>query len=128
MKKMSFTLIELLVVVAIIALLSILAFTGFSLIYEDNIDKEAVASLKQLNMAEDFYYMKNSSYYASAVLADINDNLKVSLPTGTSRNWDYVTDEDGCVQATRNGGDSRTWRMLIIGEEPLEDSTCPPVE
>ena len=125
MKKMSFTLIELLVVVSIIAVLSTLAFIGFSGIYEDNIDKEVVASLKQLNMAEDFYHMKNSSYYASAVLADINDKLKVSLLTGSTRNGDYVTDANGCAQATRNGGDSRTWKMERDDEGPGEGGTCP---
>ena len=125
MKKMSFTLIELLVVVSIIAVLSTLAFIGFSGIYEDNIDKEVVASLKQLNMAEDFYHMKNSSYYASAVLADINDNLKVSLLTGTSRNWNYATDATGCVKATRNETGGRTWSIEIDEEEPDKGGTCP---
>ena len=123
MKRSGVTLLEILTVIFIVGMLITLAIANFARNKESDYDTEAEGCLRQLNAAERLYYLKNGSYYSSGVISDLNDNLKLDLPTGSSRLWNYSSDSSGCVQAIRNGG-SRTWRMMIDEDDPVAGATC----
>ncbi|MFC1592492.1 type II secretion system protein [Candidatus Omnitrophota bacterium] len=118
--KRGFTLLESIAVIMIIAILTGIAIAKYSKPKENILDKEAIASLKLLRSVQGIYHKDGQTYYASAVIGEINDNLKVSLPTAGSRNWNYEVWNNGCSQATRNGGDGRIWFLRIddADEEP----------
>ena len=114
--KKAFTMMELIIVIIIISIIFGMAMPGFNKMKEDNKDKKATSNLRLMQAAERFYYVENSTYYPSAgtqtVIATINTNLKLSLST-TDTDWNYLVKSTGCVQATRNGDDSRIWYFLV---------------
>lgn len=112
-KKKGFTLLELLIVIIIIGILATLAATNFGKAKEDVLDKEAISKLALLQSAQKDYYLDMNSYYSSSDISNINSNLKVSLPSGVNQSWNYTVYNTGCSQATRNGGDRRTWYFSI---------------
>lgn len=131
MRTGGFTLLEVIVVVVIIGILATLAITHYSSYKESALDKEAKADLKLIRSAERIYKMEVSTYYPSSgsesTIVNINNNLKLDLPAGANRNWDYLVKNDGCSQATRfNGPDSRSWFLAIADADGDPDSgTCP---
>jgi prepilin-type N-terminal cleavage/methylation domain-containing protein len=121
--KNSFTLIEIIVVVIIVGVLAALALPGFGTTKERVLDREAKATLSLLQAAEKIYKMENGAYYASAVIVDINSNLKVSLPTGGVLNWAYEVTSSQAT-ATRSG---RVWTLTYAGSTAACTGTgCPP--
>ncbi len=132
-----FTLIEVLTVVIIIAILVAIALPSYVGMKEREHDREAGASMKLIMAAQKIYRMETATYWEGANEANLNTNLKLSLPEN-NKIWDYLADStnpvsDSCVQATRTaiglpGGDSRigrTWRMRNTESEPVEGGTCP---
>jgi len=127
----SFTLIELLVVVIIIGTLASIGFLNYRPLKENTIDREARANLRLIQSAEKIYRMEMSEYYTSGnsqptAITNINDNLKLSLPSGTSRSWNYQTIANNtaipptaCSEAARYNGDGRKWHMGITDEEAI---------
>jgi len=115
--KKAFTMMELIVVIIIISIIFGMAMPGFNKMKEDNKDKKATSNLRLMQAAEKFYYAEKSfvNYYPSSgtetSITNINTNLNLSLST-TDTDWNYLVKSTGCVQATRNGGDSRIWYFL----------------
>lgn len=92
MRKIAFTLVEILVVVIIVGVLATLGLINYTGIKEHAYGKEAQANLKLITAAEKIYQLETGVYYptpyvSSPSTADINTNLKLSLPT--SGNWTY---------------------------------------
>jgi len=103
---------------------------------EKALDKEAITSLKLIRAAEKIYRIENNGYYASTSphIDNINTNLRLDLPTGLERKWDYQTwannaaiPQTCCAQATRTsfaGGNGRSWSIRHDEEDPVA-GTCP---
>jgi prepilin-type N-terminal cleavage/methylation domain-containing protein len=136
--KKAFTLLELLIVIVIIGVLGTLGITNYMTAKEKALDKEAIANLKLIQSAQKIYRMESSSgnyfpegplWWVATNIAQINTNLKLLLPAGTNRNWNYcvVGLGIGCATATRNGSDNRQWRLNIDQEEPTSGkcAICP---
>ncbi len=116
---------EVMVVMLIVGILVAIAIPNFGQNREANIDNEALVILDIMNAAERFYYIKMGSYYPSSGsesdINNINQDLKLDL---SEINWDYLCENTGCVQATRIGGDGRSWHMQIDDEEATSGA-CP---
>lgn len=117
----SYTLTELLVVIVIIGVLAILAIPIITGPKEQAMDNEAKVNLKLIQAAEKIYHMEYLQYWAAPDNNLLNDNLKLSLPatTNANRNWDYKTNSDGNVTATRVSG-TKAWDLNITNYEPAK--------
>ena len=131
--KNGFSIMELTVVVVIIGILATLGIGYYTAAKENVADQEANANLKNIQVAEKSYNLDHNTFYPSpptvseAGIGNINVNLKLSLPSGGNINWNYTVYSNGCVQATRNGGDGRSWFINSadsVGTEPNAVS-CP---
>lgn len=124
MNEKAVTLLELITVVIIIGILAGIAYPLYDKARESALDKEAIANLKLIQSAEKIYKLELGSYYASSVIADINQNLKLSLNTAASRPWDYQAIASGCAEATRKLTGGRFWALPILDIEPNNSSHC----
>lgn len=127
--KKGFTLIEMAIVIVIIGILASIALSNYFLMKENVLDKKAKSNLKMIRVAEKSYRMDTGNYYPSSGsvsdIATINQNLKLSLLSGSTRNWNYTVWSTGCSRATRNGGDGRSWYLTINDDEPKVGTGCP---
>ncbi|MDD5155342.1 MAG: hypothetical protein PHF11_02520 [Candidatus Omnitrophica bacterium] len=140
MRIKGMSLMEILAIIIIIAILAAIALPNFTPIREKVLDKEASASLKLIQAAEKIYRLETDFYYpypGTTPAPDnsaINQNLKLSLPTGDDKKWDYTVKVptstgdpgSGCSSATRySGPDTRRWRLGVDESEPVANATCP---
>ncbi|MDD2703538.1 MAG: prepilin-type N-terminal cleavage/methylation domain-containing protein [Candidatus Omnitrophica bacterium] len=115
-------LIEIIVVIIVISIIATMGLINYSGVKEDSLDKEARANLKLIQAAEKLYHIEFNPYYypttgSASNLTLINDNLKLSLPTGSPK-WTYVLDSTGTAVATRTGSGGRQWTLTISADEP----------
>ncbi len=103
-----------------------LALPNFFKTKERTLDKEATANLKLIQAAEKIYRMETNTYYNSVSFnnALINQNLKLSLPTGVSVNWVYYTDPTGTAITNRNPSPTRSWYLTISATDPTCSGAC----
>lgn len=126
-----FTLIELLIIVIILGILASLATVNYTALQERTKDKEAISNLKMIRVAEMAHRMDTGNYYPSSGsesgIDNINQNLKLLLPSASTRNWNYAVWSSGCSRATRNGGDGRSLFLTIndVNGEPDVGAGCP---
>ena len=80
---------ELIVVVVITGILAALALPQYNKSKEHSLGLEAQANLKLIAAAEKVYRMERNTYIPEANIAGINYDLKLSMPSSSSRNWDY---------------------------------------
>ncbi len=129
--KRGYTLMELIIVVVIISMLLTLATVSYMGIQEESLNKDCKAALRVMRAAEMSHKIDMGTYYPLAGsdpnIATINSNLKVSLPSAANRSWDYEVWSTGCVRATRNGGDGRSWYLTIDDADDTPDAGagCP---
>ncbi|MFA5411309.1 MAG: prepilin-type N-terminal cleavage/methylation domain-containing protein [Candidatus Omnitrophota bacterium] len=130
--KQGFTLVELIIVIVILGILVTLAIPAYRNTQERALDKEAASSLRTIQAAEKIYYMEIGAYYdstgASALdhIKNLNTSLKLSLPQGNNRNWNYETNANGCAKAARNQTDGRTFSLTVSSDDdPLSPANCP---
>jgi len=135
-RKKGFTLLELLVTIVILGILATLGITQYVSAKEKALNKEAIAIAKLVRAAELAYKYENGQYIECSDVSDCNDKLKLSLPTGTKRNWDVeVTVDAGpffifAAQISRNitNMPSGYGRYYLIGpssENPQCYGKCP---
>lgn len=132
MKKSGFTLLELLIVIVIIGVLAVLFIPGFRQAKERALNDEARASLKLIQSAEKIYRMEWNAYAgpytdpAPGPINSINNNLKLSLPNGTTRNWNYTipaaTATTFQAQGSRQIGSG--YNRVFTIDQVLEEPTC----
>jgi len=125
MRKKAVTLLELTIVMIVVGILAAMAIPNYFGVKESTLDKDASANLKLIIAAEKIYHLENGAYYNSSNITDINNNLKLSLPQGDKRNWDYRAGPDplavggACAQASRyNVTNPRSWYLNLTIEEP----------
>ena len=134
-KNRGVTLVEMLIVIIIIGILAALAFPQFSKTKEHAIGKEAIVNLKLIAAAEKIYRMEGDVYYpipagevsGSTAISNINDFLRLSIPKGDTKNWDYaVSSLTNTSTATRFSGSSSgcTYTINFTADEPTNVS-CP---
>jgi len=141
MRKCAFTLLELLIVLIVVGILATIGFVNYSGVKEEALDKEAKISLRLIMAAEQIYRMDTGNYYESEnkrpptqpqSTINLNNNLKLSLPTSENRTWEYATYPDMCVvssfcvEAQRHGGNGRLWYLLpLMEDEDPRSGRCP---
>jgi len=123
----SVTLIELLITVIIIGILATLATINYSYVRENLLDRDVANNLKVIQAAQKAYYVDMGSYYGSATITYINQNLKVLLPTGSDRKWNYQVYNNGACCATRNVTNGKSWYLAIADADGKPDNVanCP---
>jgi len=123
----AFTLIELIIVITVIGILVAFAAPQFGVTRERTLDREARAAIALIQAAEKVYRMEEGPYYPSPSgsttnIANINANLRLSLPAGSTQ-WTYTVDSTGVgeVRAARSGG--RRVLRLRFNDDQI---TCTP--
>lgn len=116
--KNGFTLMEVMITTIIIGILATISIGYYTSAKENVADREAVSNLKNIYVAEKSYHLDHfPDYYPpvgnEANIGTINADLKLSLPTAATRNWDYTVYSTGCARATRNGTGPRSWFFTI---------------
>lgn len=124
-----YSLLELIAVIIIIGILATIAFTQYSGYRERTVDKEAEASLRLIQAAQRIYHIENPAIFypwsgSEADIDDINKDLKLFLPAGPNRRWDYTTFSTGCGQATRFSGPDTRNRCLCVTGDTVQNANC----
>ncbi|MFH1691691.1 MAG: type II secretion system protein [Candidatus Omnitrophota bacterium] len=128
MNKNAFTLVELMIVVVIVGILTSLAIPNFTAAKEKTLDKEAIAAMHLIKVAERQYRLATNLYWPTTAVTNtninqINGNLSLLL---SSSNWVYeVRGAAGGAtfraRATRLG---RNWTINNTLIDPLCSGAC----
>lgn len=122
----AFTMLELMIVIVIIGVLATLGILQLSGPKEQALEKEAKANLKLIAAAEKIYRMEAGLFVGADNEDKINDYLRLMLPEGADRNWDYsvtsLTADTFNATATRTKGTNiRTYWINETEDEPKEE-------
>jgi len=130
--KKAVTLLEILLVIIVVGVLSTLGIASYIPAGEKVKDKEAWSNLKVIQAAEKAYHIDTEGVYyypnsgSETNIDTINEKFKISLIAGLQKNWNFTVWDTGCAQATRNGGDGRSWHLAIDDADGEPDSGgCP---
>lgn len=128
------SLMEILAIIIVIGILAAIALPNFAPMRENVLDKESNASLKLIQAAQKIYRLETGFYFPNtgteSNITYINQNLKILLPVGADRKWDYTctyaSDGKSCSSSRRFGkpGDTRQWYLKIDGTEQ-SSGACP---
>lgn len=141
-KEIGFTLLETVIVVVIISILVAIALPSYYGMKERDHDKDAGANLKLIMAAQKIYRMETGVYdiedsgTPATDISNINSILRLSLPSGANRIWDYKAVADNvaspptsCVEATRTTvgliGASRSLSFRNTGNDDAVTGSCP---
>ncbi len=132
MHNKALTLIEILLVAIIVGILATISLPLFEKTKERGLDKAAQANLKLIQAAEKVYHIDAGIYLDCSNATCVNNNLKLSIPTGSNRTWNYntvTTVSSFTGRASRYGATprwSRTWSLTKDADEPsCSGSGCP---
>jgi len=127
---LGFTIVELTVVLIVLGILVVLAVGQFSGSREQAVRKEAMANLKLIAAAEKIYKLETTLYANQTSTADLNNNLKLSLPI-SNPNWNYkvVAANDTAFSAKAGRTKDSNATVLCINQSVEEaynntTSTC----
>ena len=117
-RRLGWTLIELLIVVVMVGIVATLALPNYKKMKDATFDKEAIASLKLIAAAEKVYRLEQGGFAGADSTDVVNARLKLSLPTGDDKKWDYsVVESAGNFTSTAQRG-TKVWKMNQSSEEP----------
>ena len=130
------TLIEILMVVVIVGILVALALPNLTRMRERTFDREAQVNLRLIQAAQRIYRMERGFYFpetGSQGTSTTNTALKLHLPTGDGRNWDYTCDDPGDPSSFTSraerlnppSGWDRTWQIDQNSDPDCIDGNCP---
>ncbi len=74
----------------IVAIFAALGLPGLTKTKESAIGREAQANLKLIAAAEKIYRMETGLYDAETNVSGVNSSLRLSIPSSTTKNWDYA--------------------------------------
>jgi prepilin-type N-terminal cleavage/methylation domain-containing protein len=86
----AFSLLELMIVIVIVGILATIAIQNFTGPKESSLEKEAKTNLKLIAAAEKIYRMEVGGFYTATNETDINSVLRLMLPAGANKNWNYT--------------------------------------
>jgi prepilin-type N-terminal cleavage/methylation domain-containing protein len=106
------TLLEIIVVLVILGILAVLTLPKFNKPKESSIDREAIANLKLIQAAQKIYKLEMTIYTSGSDAGELNDRLRLALPTGSNAYWDYKAETPGdgsafTAKARRTADDNR---------------------
>lgn len=128
--KQGFTLVEVIIVIVILGILLSFAMPAYWVTQERALDKEAKANLKLIRAGERIYLIETGNYTSCTDTSEVNSNLKLFIPTGSSPNWNYMVDNvtvgppptfTGKVK--RNVTNGRVWCIKQDTDEPYDQTT-----
>jgi prepilin-type N-terminal cleavage/methylation domain-containing protein len=120
-RRPGWTLIELLIVVVMVGIVASLALPNYSRMKEATYDKEAIASLKLVAAAEKVYRLERGYFSEATSTQAVNENLKLSLPTGNDKKWDYTITGASTISFTSTAQrGSSIWKIDQSSEEPYK--------
>jgi len=112
----------------ILGILAVLTLPQFNKPKETSIDKEAIANLKLIQAAERIYKLEMTVYASGDTASDLNDVLRLALPTGSNAYWNYkvATPSDNSLFTAKAQRTSDTSRVKCIDQDAEEpsDSSC----
>lgn len=109
----AFTLVEVIVVIAIIAILTSIAYASLSQIRAKSRDQKRVATVHEIQLALEFYFNKNAKYPIMLWPADINSEIQKANSL-----YGYLTEkpQDPSI------GD--TYHYVPLSPSPTIESRC----
>ncbi len=125
-KKQAWTLVELLIAVMIIGILASLVLPNYKKMRDGTYDKEAIANLKLIAAAQKVYRFEQGTYINATNTEEVNDRLKLTLPTSAQAIWDHevvgAENTKFIGKAGRRPNHDPAWIINESIEEPYEGS------